>query len=469
MKIFDPEHIEVDAETRQLLAEVKTGLSELKQMGQISKDVEEELRKAFLPTRISDTLNIEGIQVNPRITEAVLEGRVLSETDQYNEREVLNVIEATDLILSEGRSGVNLSVRLINEIHHRVENELIDSAGQFRDNDVRITGAAFQPPPWSDVRDYVGELVEKYNQFPHLDPVLRAAWLHGTFARIHPYKDGNGRTARLLQDFSLISSELLPVGIPANRRREYYESLALSDIGEWSELVNLIAYSELATLEKTKQIVSAPDRRRESIRRYIAIAAKTTKKRDYNRYEVWKRQVELFRDEVERWTQDLNQESEDIHFHFRAYDTISFEKWNEVRSKPHASGTWLFALAIYIDKSLKGRFLFYVRRHDSFLAEDIESLRVDDVGIFLTSIDNDESKYTFGRYDDKYISLREIIWLDNSLVVFEDQPILSQDLDPDDSVGITRSGKKWIASHERDMAQIIERFIEDLLKKMGLI
>ncbi len=52
-------------------------------------------------------------------------------------------------------------------------------------------------------------------------------WSHSTFARIHPYADGNGRMARLLANIPVIEKGGLPILIPNEQRIAYIESLAV--------------------------------------------------------------------------------------------------------------------------------------------------------------------------------------------------------------------------------------------------
>lgn len=79
-----------------------------------------------------------------------------------------------------------------------------DSAGQFRNgqNVVRDAsgGTAYMPPPPGKVAGRVSDMIAWLQ--PRLDapvhPLIRAAVSHLEFVSIHPFDDGNGRTARLL-------------------------------------------------------------------------------------------------------------------------------------------------------------------------------------------------------------------------------------------------------------------------------
>jgi hypothetical protein len=83
-----PDGIRLGSETRALLKDVEKERQRLEEMGKFPREVQEELRKAFLPERIADTLAIEGMHINPRVTRSVLEGIALGSTplDACNER-----------------------------------------------------------------------------------------------------------------------------------------------------------------------------------------------------------------------------------------------------------------------------------------------------------------------------------------------------------------------------------------------
>src|SRR5699024_898620 len=58
-----------------------------------------------------------------------------------------------------------------------------------------------------------------------LHPIERGAMLQAIFVGIHPFIDGNGRTARLLLNLELMKDGYPPVIIKVESRLDYYESL----------------------------------------------------------------------------------------------------------------------------------------------------------------------------------------------------------------------------------------------------
>ena len=73
------------------------------------------------------------------------------------------------------------------------------------------------------------------------EPVLLAAEFHYRFIRIHPFDDGNGRTARLLMNFILMQYGYPPVIIKTEDKENYFNVLRLADAGSIEPFVNYIA------------------------------------------------------------------------------------------------------------------------------------------------------------------------------------------------------------------------------------
>lgn len=83
--------------------------------------------------------------------------------------------------------------------------------------------------------------------------MIRSAILHTKFARIHPFIDGNGRTARLL-----LNTELLKVGYPMaiikkEDRADYYE--ALENVGNNEDFSDIVAFIQKEVKETAKFIL----------------------------------------------------------------------------------------------------------------------------------------------------------------------------------------------------------------------
>lgn len=113
-------------------------------------------------------------------------------------------------------------------------------AGRYRNVPVIITGSRY---PVAAMEKVPGEM-EKLFQWILVErdgyhPVEFAAQLHKRFVFIHPFKDGNGRVARLLMNLALIQDGYLPAIVPPILRGDYVSLLeqAHRDDGDFMEFI----------------------------------------------------------------------------------------------------------------------------------------------------------------------------------------------------------------------------------------
>ena len=112
--------------------------------------------------------------------------------------------------------------------------------------DVKIAGARHHPPPHYRVAEQMTKFLRWYHTAAGtLHPVARAAAVHTRFVLIHPFIDGNGRTARLLLNLELLKSGYWPVVLPVEARLRYYEALDAAwdneQPGDLTPITDLIA------------------------------------------------------------------------------------------------------------------------------------------------------------------------------------------------------------------------------------
>ena len=124
-----------------------------------------------------------------------------------DKQEVLNYLTVLESIdkLTDGKS---ITKKNILDIHKMITQETLENpsdCGVFRTRYVvvgnRLTGEViFRPPSNEEVPQLVQELVEWLysSEAKALDSVIEAGIAHNEFVRIHPFVDGNGRTARVL-------------------------------------------------------------------------------------------------------------------------------------------------------------------------------------------------------------------------------------------------------------------------------
>jgi Fic family protein len=82
-----------------------------------------------------------------------------------------------------------------------------------------------------------------------LNPILLAAEFHYKFIRIHPFDDGNGRTARILMNFILMQFGYPPAIIRTEDKLNYFAALRQADAGLLEPFIDYVAQNLVRSLE----------------------------------------------------------------------------------------------------------------------------------------------------------------------------------------------------------------------------
>ena len=116
------------------------------------------------------------------------------------------------------------------------------NAGVYRKENVIVSGARHIPPKHYELSHFMQQLIKEYkDEWQEYHPVIKASLLHGEFVKIHPFIDGNGRTARLLLNFELMKHGYTPIIIKNEQRAEYYDALDFAHTTmDYSSFINLI-------------------------------------------------------------------------------------------------------------------------------------------------------------------------------------------------------------------------------------
>ena len=192
-----------------------------------SQNMTRQLRDKLIIEWTYNSNAIEGNTLTLSETKVVLEkGITIKGKPLKDHLEIINHKEAIEYIEDLVSKNVKLSEYDIRSVHYLILKE-IDStnAGKYRNENVFISGAKHVPPIYINVPYEMQKLIDKYQSWKDFHPVVRACFLHGEFVKIHPFIDGNGRTARLLLNFELIQSGYPPVVIKTENRADYYDAL----------------------------------------------------------------------------------------------------------------------------------------------------------------------------------------------------------------------------------------------------
>lgn len=194
---------------------------------------------------------IEGNTLSPVETTLVIEqGITISGKPLKDHLEALDHYDAIRYVRELARHEAPLTESDVRNLHKLVmRRSATEIAGQYADlpRYVRTeTGRHAFPPP-AAIPALMGDFAVWLGTAPHsLDTAFTA---HRRLVAIHPFNDGNGRTARLLMNLVLIRAGYPPVAVRPKDRLEYIRSLQQDQAGQGAESFNALLYRRLdATL-----------------------------------------------------------------------------------------------------------------------------------------------------------------------------------------------------------------------------
>ena len=216
--------------------------------------------------KIEDALNVEYTYESNRIegntltlqeTELVVnEGVTIAGKSMREHLEAINHAEAIDYIRDFAKNGIGITENTIKQIHalvlHGINRE---NAGRYRTVPVLISGSRHMPPQPYMIGTLMEDFIISFHDLESksVHPVLIAAYLHDELVRIHPFIDGNGRTARLLMNLYLLRHGFTLVNLKGSdeAKRLYYNALELSHVDKCPEAFQkLVAQAEVESLER---------------------------------------------------------------------------------------------------------------------------------------------------------------------------------------------------------------------------
>jgi len=228
-----------------LTDQMRSNINKLEDVGRLELDL-------FLPFDLREDI-INDVLVAEAISSSAIEGafstkkRVVeiidNDLEPANKAEMMlvNNYYALEYILEHLEE--DLSHTLIQNIWERITEKTLDEdsmTSTYRDAPVYVTdrsgNSIYEAPDHSQVEDMMSLLIDFFNdEDDDLPSVIKASIIHYYFVYVHPYFDGNGRTARALATMYLIKSDLnffkyvSISSILKDKKGKYYKAIARSE------------------------------------------------------------------------------------------------------------------------------------------------------------------------------------------------------------------------------------------------
>jgi Fic family protein len=189
-----------------------------------------ELKKLYDVRFTYNSNAIEGNTLTQSETELVLTKGITVGGKTLDEHlEVIGHKDAIDYIESLAQKDTGINEWEIKQIHNLILRKINpDEAGSYRTLDVMAAGTNYRYPPHYLLSQLMRDFAIWLNSESalRLHPIEYATMAHYRFVSIHPFRDGNGRTARLLMNSLLIRAGYPIVVINNQIRNDYINALA---------------------------------------------------------------------------------------------------------------------------------------------------------------------------------------------------------------------------------------------------
>ena len=203
-----------------------------------------DMQKKALILESHHSTHIEGTALSLEQAKSILEGGKVKGVNRDDERELLNYKKAMDFISKYLGKDDPVSEGIVRELHKilvkGVRGENADQ-GNYRkiQNYVvnsRTREVVYTPPAPLDVPHLMREFTDWVSKAEDVSPILVAGIAQFQFVHIHPFIDGNGRTARLLSTLILYKTG--------------YDFKRLFTISEYYDKDRLSYYQAIQTVRK---------------------------------------------------------------------------------------------------------------------------------------------------------------------------------------------------------------------------
>jgi Fic family protein len=204
------------------------------------------LRRTAAARAIQGSNTIEGYSVTDEDAVAAVDNEPPLTADEATWAEIVAYRRVLTYVLNVATEPAFVIDEVVLRSMHfmLLEHDLTKSPGRYRTSGVyvrddRTETTVYEGPSFEIVPDLMRALSGSLTTPAHDDPLVRAAMAHLNLVMIHPFRDGNGRMARVLQTMVLAQDQVVEPTFSSieewlgSNTQDYYEVLAAVGRGSW--------------------------------------------------------------------------------------------------------------------------------------------------------------------------------------------------------------------------------------------
>jgi molecular chaperone DnaK (HSP70)/Fic family protein len=331
----------------------------------------------------------------------------------------------------------------IRNVNKLILDGISSTAGEYRTGPVKIAGMDYIPPAGFVVPSYMVQLSEEIKiGVGGRSPIEFTACIHTKLVMIHPFEDGNGRTARLIMNAILLQSNLPMIIINYSDKQRYFDAIVSANNGELSEFVQFIVDCLETEIEEIKASIFVDSQTQEvtesdadadgknnfiygnKLSAFLTLKLEEKAKEKEKEYTNWC----LKYDDVKQSVIDLVDKFNFSPFkqlgysmRYFEFDRLTYEKYVDLSKGRKVPRTWFFRIDFSHDKSYEKILFFF--QHASIQVKKLTS--ASPVSLSLARYDGT----SFRRLEFEPVQLHEIgISNDNPVFVLHEDKIEAGDI-----------------------------------------
>ncbi len=159
-----------------------------------------------------------------------------------------SLAKAYEQLLEEVRSDTPITVALVKYAHGRVFGELYDWAGRWRTVVISKPGVTWPPPDYLDeaMQTFEAEVLRRYPASSLRDDgrfCEALGHIQGEFLAIHPFREGNARTIKLVTDLLAVQAGRLPLSYDDSDagKQAYVDAAKAAMLKDFHPMTSLIS------------------------------------------------------------------------------------------------------------------------------------------------------------------------------------------------------------------------------------
>ena len=210
---------------------------------------------------------MEGAATTRKVAKEMLKKKMVPKDE--SQQMIHNNYQTIQFIVSHKNEP--LSEELLLQVHRLMTEKTMqhpDDAGRFRsNNDVVVENGithetVHTPPPYTEIPQFVDDLCEFFNerngkQFIH--PIIRGIIIHFMISYVHPFSDGNGRTARAMFYWYMLRqgywlTEHLSISRVIAKSKKSYEKAFLYTEADGMDIGYFVSYNLRVLEQSFKQL-----------------------------------------------------------------------------------------------------------------------------------------------------------------------------------------------------------------------